>query len=428
MVNRILTSVADEWFPVRLQKETSMTASGPRLPSLIRAAGLALILALPAGTALADAKFQRWVADFRGVAAQSGISRATYDRAFRGVTAPDPEVLEKARYQPEFTAPVWDYFDNRVNENTVRTGREMARQWKPWLDRIEQAYGVDRHILLAIWSMESSYGEVLKNDKVMRNVIRSLATLAYADQRRAKFARQQLIAAMKILQSGDIDESHLKGSWAGAMGHTQFIPTSYLAYAVDADGNGRRDIWNSVPDALATAANLLRKNGWQSGRTWGYEVALPAGRKFPSGSMSIAKWQALGVARANGKPFRNADERAELKLPGGREGPAFLVIKNFSVIKRYNNADKYAFAVGLLADEIAGYGGLVRDWKRPFTKLTFVERQELQQRLAARGYYSGKFDGKIGEVSKAAIMSFQAQAGIAQDGHPSMEVLKWLRK
>jgi membrane-bound lytic murein transglycosylase B len=192
-----------------MQKETSMTASGPRLRSLLRAAGLALVLALPAGSALADAGFQKWIAGFRATAAQSGISRATYDRAFRGVTAPDPEVLEKARYQPEFTAPVWDYFDNRVNEDTIRTGREMARQWKPWLDRIERAYGVDRHILLAIWSMESSYGEVLKNDRVMRSVVRSLATLAYADQRRQKFARQQLIAAMKILQSGDIDESHL---------------------------------------------------------------------------------------------------------------------------------------------------------------------------------------------------------------------------
>ncbi|HRP80224.1 MAG TPA: lytic murein transglycosylase [Aquamicrobium sp.] len=404
-----------------------MTASGPRLPSLIRAAGLALILALPAGTALADAKFQRWVADFRGVAAQSGISRATYDRAFRGVTAPDPEVLEKARYQPEFTAPVWDYFDNRVNENTIRTGREMARQWKPWLDRIERAYGVDRHILLAIWSMESSYGEVLKNDKVMRSVVRSLATLAYADQRRQKFARQQLIAAMKILQSGDIDESHLKGSWAGAMGHTQFIPTSYLAYAVDADGNGRRDIWNSVPDALATAANLLRKNGWQTGKTWGYEVTLPAGRKFPGGSMSLAKWQSIGVVRARAKPYPSPGDSAELKVPDGREGPAFLMIKNFNVLKRYNNSDRYALAVGLLADEIAGYGGLARDWNRPFTRLSFAETQELQQRLSAHGYYDGEIDGKIGTGSRAAIKALQQRLGMAEDGHPSKELLLKLR-
>ena len=188
------------------------------------------------------------------------------------------------------------------------------------------------------------------------------------------------------------------------------------------------DIWNSVPDALATAANLLRKNGWQSGRTWGYEVTLPAGRKFPSGHLSLAKWQELGVVRANGKPFRSTSDRAELKLPGGSDGPAFLVIKNFSVIKRYNNADKYAFAVGLLADEIAGFGGLVHDWNRPFTKLSFEEKQELQQRLSQHGLYDGKFDGKIGSGSKAAITAYQAQMGLAQDGYPSLEVLKWLRK
>jgi len=233
---------------------------------------------------------------------------------------------------------------------------------------------------------------------------------------------------LKILQTGDIDESHLSGSWAGAMGHTQFIPTSYQHYAVDMDGNGKRDIWNSVPDALATAANLLHKNGWQPGRTWGYEVTLPAGRKFPAGHMSLAKWEALGVTRANGKPFRNESDSAVLKVPDGRGGPAFLMIKNFSVIKRYNNADKYAIAVGLLADEIAGYGGLVQDWQRPFTKLTFEERQELQQRLSEHGYYDGKFDGKIGKGSKDAILAYQAKAGLTQDGHPSMEVLKWLRK
>jgi len=405
----------------------TVPASGLRLRSLITVAGLALALALPAGAAQADAGFQRWVAGFRNVAAQSGISNTTFDRAFRNVKAPDPEVLEKARYQPEFVAPVWDYFDNRINEQTIRTGREMARQWKPWLDRIEASYGVDRHILLAIWSMESSYGEVLKNDKVMRGVVRSLATLAYADKRRTKFARQQLIAAMKILQSGDIDESHLMGSWAGAMGHTQFIPTSYIAYAVDADGNGKRDIWNSVPDALATAANLLRKNGWQSGKTWGYEVTLPAGRKFPAGSMSLAKWQSIGVVRARQKPYPSPSDSAELKVLDGREGPAFLMIKNFNVLKRYNNSDRYALAVGLLADEIAGYGGLVRDWNRPFTRLSSAETEELQKRLSAHGYYDGEIDGKIGSGSRAAIRALQQQLGLSQDGHPSKELLLKLR-
>lgn len=412
----------------RIEKGEKMLVhrSAGRLAAAIAAVGLGFGLFL--SPALADAGFERWIASFRVTAIQSGVSGSIYDRAFRGITEIDPEVLEKARYQPEFTAPVWDYFDNRVHENSVEVGRAMASKHKALLGRIEAKYGVDRHILLAIWSMESNYGEILKNDKVMRNVVRSLATLAYGDKRRAKFARTQLIAALKILQSGDIDESHLTGSWAGAMGHTQFIPTSYQAYAVDADGNGKRDIWNSVPDALATAANLLRRNGWQAGKTWGYEVSLPDGRKFPNGSMSLSKWQGLGIERSTGKALRSGSDKAELKVPDGRSGPAFLVINNFYVLKRYNNADKYALAVGLLADEIAGYGGLVRDWNRPFTKLSFVEKQELQKRLSTHGYYDGKFDGKIGEGSRSAIKAFQAQAGLTQDGHPSMEVLSKLRR
>ena len=388
--------------------------------------GVVLALTLSAGSALADAGFKRWVSEFRSTAASSGISGATFDRAFRGVNDPDPEVLEKARYQPEFVAPVWDYFDNRVHEQSVAVGREMARKYKTVLDRIEQRFGVDRHILLAIWSMESNYGEILKNDKVMRNVVRSLSTLAYGDKRRAKFARTQLIAALKILQRGDIDESHLTGSWAGAMGHTQFIPTSYIAYGVDFDGNGKRDIWNSVPDALATAANLLAKNGWQAGKTWGYEVSLPGGRKFPGGKMSLAKWSDIGVTRANGKAFPRGADAAELKALDGRSGPAFLATKNFFVLKAYNNADKYALAVGLLADEIAGHGGLVNDWSRPFTKLNFEQKQELQKQLSRHGLYDGKFDGKIGSGSRTAIMAYQAKVGMTQDGHPSLEVLNAL--
>lgn len=398
-----------------------------RLTVLAGLAALSLAILSPVTQASADAGFRQWVSGFKSTALKSGVSSATFDRAFRGVTEPDPEVLEKARFQPEFTAPVWDYFDNRVNENSITVGRQMARQWKPWLDRIEATYGVDRNILLAIWSMESNYGQILTNQSVMRSVIRSLATLAYADNRRAKFGREQLIAAMKILQSGDIDESHLTGSWAGAMGHTQFIPTSYLAYAQDADGNGKRDIWNSVPDALATAANLLRKNGWRTGETWGYEVSLPAGRKFPSGSMSLGKWAGIGVTRANGQPFPRQGDNAELKVLDGREGPAFLMTRNFFVIKRYNNADKYALAVGLLADQIAGHGQLVNDWNRPFTRLTFDETQELQKRLNALGYYDGKIDGKIGTGSRDAIRAFQQRAGLTPDGHPSKEVLTHMR-
>lgn len=392
-----------------------------------RALCLALSLSLPATAAIADAQFQRWVGQFRATALNSGVSRNVFDRAFAGITAPDPEVLRLATSQPEFTAPVWQYFDNQVNEQSVTTGRHMAKQHRRTLEAIEKRFGVDRHILLGIWSIESRYGEALSNPRVMRNIVSSLATLAYADKRRQKYATQQLIAALKIAQNGDVPINQLTGSWAGAMGHTQFIPTSYQAYAVDADRDGRRDIWNSIPDALATAANLLRKNGWRTGETWGYEVILPEGRKFPSGSMPLSKWASIGVVRANGKPFPRGSDMAELKVPDGRKGPAFLMTNNFFVLKRYNNADTYALAVGLLADEIAGYGGLVRDWNRPFERLSFTETQELQQRLSALGYYSGPIDGKVGSGSRDAIRAFQQRLGINPDGHPSKDVLRRLR-
>jgi membrane-bound lytic murein transglycosylase B len=390
------------------------------------AMGAALLA--PCAPALADQGFRNWVQSFRAVAADNGIKGSTYDKAFANVTAPDPLVLEKARFQPEFKDENWNYFDNRVNEASIAEGRQMAQQWGKTLARIEAEKGVDAQILLAIWSMESNYGRILENMEVMRPVVRSLATLAYADKRRAKYARSQLIAALKILQSGDITLDHLMGSWAGAMGHTQFIPTSFLAYRSDFDGNGHADIWESVPDALATAANLLRENGWRNGHAWGYEVLLPEGRKFPNGKMSIAKWQDLGIRRADGKPFPRPGDSADLKVPDGRGGPAFLVLNNFNVLKRYNNADKYAFAVGMLADAIAsGEQRMVVDWKRPFTKLSWDQKIELQKRLAQKGFYEGEFDGKIGSGSRKAIIAWQAQAGLPQDGHPSMEVLNSLR-
>jgi membrane-bound lytic murein transglycosylase B len=391
------------------------------------AAVAALGLTLSASVARADAGFRNWIENFHSAAANSGITDATFRAAFAGVNDIDPEVLEKARAQPEFKSPIWDYFDNRVHERSIATGQDMAKKYRPWLDKIEQRFGVSRNILLAIWSMETNYGEILKRPDVVRGAVRSLATLAYADKRRAKYARTQLIAALKILQRGDVSVADLKGSWAGAMGHTQFIPTSFIAYGVDIDGNGRRDIWNSVPDALATSANLLSKNGWQSGRTWGYEVRLPVG-KLPSGALPLAKWQSLGVARANGKPFSNPSDSASLRLPDGRSGPAFLMLKNFSVIKRYNNAEKYALAVAVLADRIGGGGGFAKDFNRPFTPLSIVEKEELQRTLASLGYYDGNTDGNIGPATKTSILAFQAASGLTQDGYASKELLSFLRR
>jgi membrane-bound lytic murein transglycosylase B len=395
--------------------------------SAVRIAAIAALgLTLSAGAARADAGFRNWIENFHSTAARSGISDATFRAAFAGVNDVDPEVLDKAQAQPEFKSPIWDYFDNRVHERSIATGQAMSKKYKPWLDKIEQRFGVSRNILLAIWSMETNYGEILKRPDVVRSTIRSLATLAYADKRRATYARTQLIASLKILQRGDVSVAELRGSWAGAMGHTQFIPTSFMAYGVDIDGNGRRDIWNSVPDALATSANLLAKNGWQTGRTWGYEVRLPAG-KLPSGSLSLAKWQSLGVQRANGKPFSSLSDSATLRLPDGRSGPAFLMLRNFSVIKRYNNAEKYALAVAVLADRIGGGGGFANDFNRPFTPLSIAEKEEMQRSLASLGYYDGNSDGNIGPATKASILAFQAAEGLTKDGYASMELLRHLR-
>jgi membrane-bound lytic murein transglycosylase B len=397
--------------------------------SFILSASSAAVLGAFGGLpAAADAGFQQWIRDFRSTAMRNGISGSVYDKAFAGVTQPDPEVLKKARFQPEFRDEAWQYIDGRVHERSVSNGRALRRKYARLLGQIENQTGVSRNILLAIWSMESDYGEFLKKEDKLHYIPQALATLAYADRRRAKYARSQLIGALKIVQRGDAPRSGLMGSWAGAMGHTQFIPTSYLAYAVDGDGDGRKDIWNSVPDALWTAANLLRKNGWQSGQTWGYEVVLPPGRKFPGGKMSLSRWEAIGVRRANGKPFPRGGQSAELKVLQGRNGPAFLMVKNFFVLKRYNNADKYALAVGLLADQIGGGSPPRKDWSRPFTKLTISESEELQQRLKGAGFYDGEIDGKIGPASRSAIMSYQSRYGLKQDGYASMELLKVLRR
>ncbi len=406
------------------------------MPKSIRVSKIALAAALLAATSLlsvvpakADPGFQNWVEKFYVVAKKNGITRATFDKAFANVSEPDANVLEKANYQPEFKHKIWDYTDSRVNPYTVAIGREMLARHAKTLAAIERHFGVDKHILLAIWSMESNYGAVLAKQEKLHSVPRALATLAYGDQRRAKYARTQLIAALKILQKGDVSAGGLTGSWAGAMGHTQFIPTSYLLYAYDADGNGNRDIWNSIPDALATSANLLSKNGWQNAKTWGYEVAVPAGGDQYNGTTkTLNEWAALGFERKNGKPFKTGAERASLKLMAGQTGPGFLMTKNFHVIKRYNNADSYALCVGLLADEIAGYGGVAQPWPRPAGTLDVKQKFQLQTRMKELGYYQGEVDGNFGSGSKAAIVIIQGKLGLTQDGLPSAQLLQALNK
>ncbi|KPF46295.1 lytic murein transglycosylase [Rhizobium sp. G187] len=397
-------------------------------PTLFGAIALALSTVMMPLEASADAGFQKWIRDFYPTAAKSGITEKTYRQAFKGVTEPDRFVLEKAAYQPEFKSEIWDYLDSRVNPYTVKVGQEMLAKHGGLLTALERHFGVDKHVILAIWSMESNYGAALERPDRLHNVPGSLATLAYADKKRAKYARTQLIAALKMLQNGDVTNKNLMGSWAGAMGHTQFIPSSYLLYAIDADGNGTKDIWHSVPDALATAANLLAKNGWTTGRTWGYETVVPRGAaKYAGQTKTLAQWAALGFTRPNGRGFRDGSERAELKMMAGAGGPGFLMTKNFFTIKRYNNADSYALGVGLLADEIAGYSGMQQRWPRPDASLDVKEKFELQTRMQAMGYYDGKIDGNFGSGSRAAISAIQARLGMSADGQPSRQLLDALR-
>ena len=400
-----------------------------------RSFGLVAIVLFIAGLALpaqaqSQAGFDRWIANFWPTAQAAGISRSTYERGFRDVRL-DPAVLEKARYQPEFVRPLWDYVDSAVSEKRLENGKAKLRQYRGLLDALERRYGVDRHILVAIWGMESSYGEVLDNPKIVKSVIQSLATLAYADRRRARFGRQQLLGALKILQRGDVSAPGLTGSWAGAMGHTQFIPTTYNAYAVDFDGDGRRNIWTSPADALASAAHYLKKSGWVGGKTWGYEVVLPSRFNFQfadgAATRTLDQWQKLGIRRAGGKSFPRPNDRAELLLPRGANGPAFVLLRNHFVIKRYNNATSYALAIGHLADRLRGGDAFAQAWPRAERPLSKTEVRELQAQLARTGHYRGKVDGKIGPMSRAAIRAFQARAGLAADGYAGAMLLNRLR-
>lgn len=372
--------------------------------------------------------FQAWIKAFYPRAAKQGISRELYQQAFAGITAPDTEVLRKAAFQPEFTTEIWDYLDTAVNAVSVAEGRVMAKKHRAWLAKITARFGVEAPVLLAIWSMESRYGSVLKRPGRLHYVPQALATLAYGDTNRRGFAEQQLIAALQIVRDGDVGLSQLYGSWAGAMGHTQFIPTSYQAYGVDMDKDGRRDIWNSVPDALATAANLLHKNGWQTGKAWGYEVRVPKdGARYQGQTKTLGQWQQLGFSRPDGRRFPEPGIRAELKMLAGDQGPGFLCQRNFFIIKRYNNSDFYALAVSLLADRLAGKDGMVQLWPRPANALFAEEKFQLQELLQAKGFYDGAIDGDLGAGTRKGIKAFQRTAGMASDGEPTRAVLEALR-
>lgn len=387
----------------------------------------AAILAAPKSVR-ADASFQRFVDSFQDDARRAGVSRDTYRRAFDGV-GPDAEVLKRAEHQPEFTKPIWEYLDSAVSKTRIDNGREMLRKYGGVLARLEERYGVDKHVILAIWGMETAYGSY-KGDKY---TIQALATLAWSGSRQS-FGRQQLLAALKILQNGDTTPKHMIGSWAGAMGHTQFIPTTYQSYAVDYDGDGRRDIWDTIPDALASTANYLKVSNWRPGETWGYEVELPRNFDYELASTSTVKtlgdWTRLGVRRAYGKSFPRPDDQASIILPAGAHGPAFAVLNNFRSILRYNNATSYGLAVGHLADRIRNpnFPGFARPWPKDYKPLSRDQRFELQQLLARGGFLKGEVDGIIGSGTRGSIRAFQRSRGLIVDGYPSVKLLEILKR
>lgn len=382
----------------------------------------------PAGSAappraVPDAGFDAWVVGFRARAAAQGLPAGTIDVAMRQAGFL-PEVIEKDRNQTEFKRSLEDYLAIAASPERVSLGQAKLRQYGGVLGQVEARYGVEANVVAAVWGLESFYGTRRGNVPV----ISALSTLAY-EGRRGAFFESQLVAALKILANGDTTPAGMTGSWAGAMGHTQFIPTSYLAYAVDFDGDGRRDIWGEDPtDSLASTAAYLAKSGWQTGLPWGMEVRLPAG--FDPGALGRGKgqsgeaWAARGVTTAQGD---RVPVGGSIIAPKGVAGPAFLLTQNFNVILRYNNAENYAIGVGHLSDRLLGRPGVQAPWGADASGLTMADRQEVQRRLTAAGFDTGGSDGVIGARTRAAITAYEAQAGLPVTGEPSVALLRRLR-
>ncbi|MCJ2135148.1 lytic murein transglycosylase [Methylobacterium sp. J-026] len=393
-----------------------------------------LAAAAPDAAPPAPQAFETCRADLIAWATARAVPQSVADAQLAGLTA-DPDVLAASGSQGEFVRPIWDYIEASITPSRIAAGQRKLAENAETLSAIEARYGIDRHILVAFWGVESNYGAVLDNPAIVKPVVRSLATLGCGDPARAPYWRDELAAALQILAWNQAPLERmpggLTGSWAGAMGHTQFMPSVYQRYAVDFDGDGTRDIWTSVPDALASTANYLRAQGWKPGEGWGAEAVLPenfdAALADETTPRSLAAWRALGVSPVPGRPVPDETAEATLILPAGIRGPAFLLRPNFAVILRYNTALAYALTVALLSDRLRGDPGLVRDWPRGDRPLTADERRDIQYRLTARGLPTGGVDGKIGPKTRAALRAFQGAVGLPADGYADAALLDRIR-
>ena len=380
--------------------------------------------AAPATAIDQDAQFRAFVAGFRATAVQAGIDPQIYDGSMTGI-ARNPRVEQLNLQQPEFVKPVWSYLDGAVSLSRIAKGQAMLAAYAPVLASIEQRFGVQKEILVAIWGIESDFGQEMGSF----NMFEALATLGYQGPR-SDFGRRELLNALRMEQQEHFPSTEMTSSWAGAFGQTQFVPSAFLKYAVDGDGNGngRPDLWHSPGDALASAANLLLQSGWERNAAWGYEVILPA--KFPYEYAEIDKpttinyWRSLGVRGAGGWDLPLSDARASIYLPAGARGPAFMIFDNFRTVLKYNNSASYALAVCTLADRLRGLPPVMAAWPRDETPLSRPEQLALQTNLQRLGYDPGALDGMLGRQGRAALRLWQKSRGLIPDGFATEALLQ----
>ncbi len=386
---------------------------------------LALPLAISPVLAQSDAAFDACLSRLRAEAPSHDVTVDTFDR-HTDALAPDPTVLEALDYQPEFRTPIWDYLAALVDEERIADGRAMLAEWDDVLGKVEAEYGVDRHTVVAVWGVESNFGRNFGS----RPLVTSLATLS-CEGRRQDYFRGEFFTTLRILQEGHVAPERLTGSWAGAFGHTQFMPSTFMRVAVDFDGDGKRDLIDSVPDALASTANYLKRAGWRPGEPWGYEVRLPAGFDAAVAGRKarrpLTEWARMGISKMDGEAIVPDARQAAVLLPAGAEGPAFLVFRNFNAIYSYNAAESYALAIAHLSDRLRGGAPFVTAWPTDDPGIARQERRELQQLLLDRGHDIGEVDGMIGSRTRAAIAAEQGRLGFEANGRAGQKILEALR-